>query len=319
MQKTFPRTLYIFGQLAGFLAGLNAPSLVLADVDLLRGSFIHQETDIKLDSFILSRTYDSRSTYKGAFGFGWCGDFEVSVERISSRQVVLSQCSRTRKIKLSHRFEDSKEQVTATMTATGVRMKFGNRQKDFDKSGRLIESWSESGQRTRWLYEGRLLRGAVTGEGKQVRFEYDRNQSLITQVRLLNATSPQILSSYLYSRHLLVATKSTLEKQIQYRYDRWSNLTRIDYDDQSTELISYLNYLDLIASHTRRDHCREEFHFRTMKPNRLVTDIRTNCHRDPASQTLGDYKKSQAEFILTPTANGRFRAERKKVNELITP
>ncbi|RYZ81927.1 MAG: hypothetical protein EOP06_22590, partial [Proteobacteria bacterium] len=64
-----------------------------ADINMMEASFKTSFIDLQIDSspssLKLTRTYDSRSTYSGLFGFGWCSNLDVSIVKESGNTKVI--------------------------------------------------------------------------------------------------------------------------------------------------------------------------------------------------------------------------------------
>ncbi len=65
-------------------------------VDMKNGNYTFSETDLSLPGtgyFIrVHRTYNSRNLFNGMFGFGWCTDFETSVEKTAENNIKVTEC-----------------------------------------------------------------------------------------------------------------------------------------------------------------------------------------------------------------------------------
>jgi hypothetical protein len=51
-----------------------------AAVNMKNASFISEWTDYRVNHWDLIRTYDSRSTHNGLFGYGWCSGLDVRLK-----------------------------------------------------------------------------------------------------------------------------------------------------------------------------------------------------------------------------------------------
>ncbi len=78
--------------LASLLFGFSAFSLV----DTKNANYSKTFVDINLEGkglpFLVERTYNSRSLYKGLFGYGWCSNFETRVEVLPDNSISAVEC-----------------------------------------------------------------------------------------------------------------------------------------------------------------------------------------------------------------------------------
>lgn len=74
---------------------LFIPMLSLAGVNLKNGNFYLSFTDIRVPGnghdLVISRVYNSKSTYKGWFGFGWGSDFETYLQVGAGGSVIIHE------------------------------------------------------------------------------------------------------------------------------------------------------------------------------------------------------------------------------------
>jgi YD repeat-containing protein len=82
-----------------FLAGLATLMLSLSShaiVDLRNANYSNTWIDIQVDGsgydMKVLRTYHSRSLFNGMFGFGWCSNFETSVEILPEGSLKVREC-----------------------------------------------------------------------------------------------------------------------------------------------------------------------------------------------------------------------------------
>ncbi|MGZ3774202.1 MAG: DUF6531 domain-containing protein [Pseudobdellovibrionaceae bacterium] len=68
------------------------------------------------------RTYNSRSLFSGMFGFGWCSDFETSMEVNPEGNIKVKECGAGMEVTFSPR-EVSRKEVDATISTIVTKMK----------------------------------------------------------------------------------------------------------------------------------------------------------------------------------------------------
>jgi len=82
--------------LFSLVLGISMPSISYGLVDMRNANY--SETWIDLDisgagyNLKVQRTYNSRSLFNGMFGFGWCSDFETSLDVTVDNTLKLTQC-----------------------------------------------------------------------------------------------------------------------------------------------------------------------------------------------------------------------------------
>ena len=69
---------------------------VFATVDMKNANYTESWIDIQLAgsgyALKVQRTYNSRSVFSGMFGFGWCSDFETTIEKTPEGTLKLQEC-----------------------------------------------------------------------------------------------------------------------------------------------------------------------------------------------------------------------------------
>lgn len=88
-----------------FIIILLSPFMSHAVVDMKNSNFSDTWTDIKLVGtgyeLAIERTYNSRSTFDGIFGFGWCSDFETKLEIMPDSTLKVTECGGGQEISYS--------------------------------------------------------------------------------------------------------------------------------------------------------------------------------------------------------------------------
>ena len=64
----------------------------LALVDTKNGNYTKTYVDFSSDGFTLERAYNSRSIYRGSFGYGWCSNLETRVEVLPDNSLKVIEC-----------------------------------------------------------------------------------------------------------------------------------------------------------------------------------------------------------------------------------
>jgi YD repeat-containing protein len=227
-----------------------------ADVNMLDASFRQTFIDAKIASLKIERSYDSRSTFTGVFGFGWCSTFDTELD---TKSLTVKDCGRPT-ANPTTRYTDGTYVQTLKSGLTRI----------FDAdSGALIALRSESGG-TVAIESGpgadarrRLPRAAALGEGFKTRpethlkvtLEYDALHENITAIQTPTA---RLLYEYSDKRDLLSA-KNAWSNTYRFDYDRLHNLTSARYPDGSEELLTYDSDRDRLTKYQGRDGCIETY------------------------------------------------------------
>lgn len=79
-----------------YLMVLLSASSAFALVDMKNANYTNTWTDMEVPGagydFKIVRTYNSRSLFNGIFGFGWCSDFETSMEVTPEGNIKVKEC-----------------------------------------------------------------------------------------------------------------------------------------------------------------------------------------------------------------------------------
>lgn len=219
---------------------------------MLTASFKTEFIDLQIDGLTLSRSYDSRSTYSGLFGFGWCSTLDTELIQ-TNRGFNIRECG-TRKpatADLKPKLENNSYVVKQN---DGVLLRFAL------DNGRLTGLQSPGHTEVQILRARRNLpRRDATGEGdkrNQVLLELDDSGRVI---RIEAATR----ADFLYGPEgNLLSTKNAWSNTYNYKYDRLHNLTEVAYPDNTKETLTYDTDFDRVTSFQGRNSCKEIYrHF----------------------------------------------------------
>jgi YD repeat-containing protein len=99
--------------ISALAAMMMAPALGHAIVDMKNSNYADSWIDMRLEGsgypLRVQRFYNSRSIFSGMFGFGWCSDFETTVERTPEGRLKLVECGAGQEILFSPASFDTKE------------------------------------------------------------------------------------------------------------------------------------------------------------------------------------------------------------------
>lgn len=254
-----------------------------ADINMMEASFKTSFIDAQVEGLKISRTYDSRSTYSGLFGFGWCSNLDVQLVRLSTA-VVIRECGIERPAKVS-----------------------------FDKNSYLFKR--SDGSTQRFAVEDGSLTGIQTPGHTEVPILRQRGSErrkifleLDELKRVRKITADGLESDFVYGPDgTLRSAKNAWSNTYKYDYDRLHNLTRIFYPDNTTETLTYDTDHDRVTSFEGRNGCTETYRhtFQKIQTSKILqTSVATlKCDFEaPQTETRFDFmfaKRSDQRWALS--------------------
>lgn len=164
------------------------------------------------------RTYNSRSLFNGIFGFGWCSDFETSLEINAEGNLKVKECGGGLEVTFSPR-EVTKKDVDNTINSIISRMKA-------DKKVGQTEAYYKS------------LQTQLT-EDDNMRSEYARQYGVAVAVKegtkfFANGREVEniVFNKTYYTRNLVdgTAQRFNLQGKLTHIYDKSGNFLKFEYD-----------------------------------------------------------------------------------------
>ncbi|HVK61161.1 MAG TPA: DUF6531 domain-containing protein [Bdellovibrionales bacterium] len=244
-------------------------SVANARVDLLTSAFESEWIDLDQNGVQLTRTYSSRSTHNGIFGYGWCSPLEAE---IILPNLALQECDRRTQLTLGQ----SVQRIDDTYVVRGS----GKSLRVFDgASGRLVQIGFPTGKSLNLEYDrGGLLQDAATGEGLKMRFRFDAQARKVRRIELSTGTNLE----FDYQGLDLTRALNSWTNTYRFTYDSLHNLTQISYPDQSSEDIVYNTDRDQAVLFRGRNGCRENYNYANPLPQRMISEATKYCDgRDP--------------------------------------
>jgi len=257
-----------------------------AEVDLQDASFIHHQNDFKTP--LLERTYNSRSLWQGIFGFGWCTEFEKSLDPITHS--------------VRHCDQETSEKAQAQAHAQGATWVVKD-QKNFEVynfRGQLMQIKDSRGSLWDLSYDrqGRLSR--IHGSRMQFDFHY-------LGFRLNEISSSRGLAvQFKFSQVLLIESRSPRHFS-KYTYDEFQNLTSIEDSNKKTIRITYDSRLDQVRKVTI-GNCTQEFQFKKISEHKFASRATTRC---PSARS----RAITYLFTAHPTSAGQWKLRGAQINE----
>ena len=225
-----------------------------ADVNMLEGSFRTTFIDAQVAGFKIERRYDSRSTFTGLFGFGWCSTFD---SQLDLNTLKAQDCGKTSGVTVRYSngtyVQVLANGLTRTFDAdTGALIALQNGR------GSSVEIDGAPGAPSA-AARSRLPRAAALGEGMKTRprisLEFD---GLHENVIALTTPSSRLTFDY-NDKHDLLAARNAWNNLYRFDYDRLHNLTQISYPDGTSEEATYDTDHDRLTQFQGRDRCIETY------------------------------------------------------------
>jgi YD repeat-containing protein len=199
-------------------AGIQAHALV----DMKNANYSNTWIDMEVpgSGFDLKvvRTYNSRSLFNGIFGFGWCSDFETSLEVTGDSTIKIKECGGGQEIIFSPR-EMTKKDIDATITTIVSKMKADK------KVGQTEAYYKEMQQK---LYEDDDLRSEYARQ-YGIKAEIKEGTKYFAKGREVENV---VFNKTYYTRTLVDGSAQRFSPQgkLTHLYDKNGNFLKLDYD-----------------------------------------------------------------------------------------
>jgi uncharacterized protein DUF6531 len=274
-----------------------------ADVNMKDASYYKTWVDLEIQRgpkvFQLRRTYSSRSLHQGLFGFGWCSDFEKSLDlRRKNEEIVLNDCRVSAPIKFKKisptLYESASKETLEYRDKQYLRTTSKKALQRFNNNGKLVSLVDASGDRLDLSYDlTGFLQKLRYNNSSEILVKADTSKKRIYQITL--AHTPGVL--YSYQGQNLIRVRNAWKNEFKYHYDELHNLTRIQYPDQTVELIVYNTKKDWVVKVTNRDLCEELFKFALIgKSDNYTAVAEKRCHNKVATKTIYEFRhKARAD------------------------
>lgn len=291
---------------------LAVSTSALAVVDMRNGNYSERFTDINLTggSFDLkvTRIYNSRTSFDGMFGHGWCSDFETKVELLPDDTIKLTECGAGEELIYRPAAGVASPQTAKRYLAHGqdynnivlvdgqfVRSTSCRVTEVFDRDGQRIRLKDANGNSIRYDYEqGRVVK-ASRNDGQVLSFSYG-SEGKVAAVSASNKKTTR----YRYAGTDLIAATGEDRKVTTYHYDDKHRLERATWPDKRTVKLKYDTSRDWLVSLTDRDGCVETYEYPgdTADPQHHFWSNVSKACKDKESVT------AKAEYWYQPQTDG---------------
>lgn len=233
-------------------------------------------------SFSITRTYSSRSTQIGAFGFGWCSDLDRKIFIKQKNRIAIVDCKKNSlspfTVPISEEFKIKRIGYLVIKQKNPNRpwlIVENNKKYYFNKFGQLVESDGFS-----LRYEKNHITEIVSPNKKIWTIQYSKDTDQITSIGHT--------LTYKYNVLLLVRASNQKELNIKYKYDRYLNL--IFWQNGSLfETMKYDSEWDRITEWTNFKTCTYTFSY---PPNQHTT-VTNSCKIEAPLQASDQSATSQ--------------------------
>lgn len=263
---------------------------VRAEINMKDASYKNSFIDIKE----VRRTYNSRSLYTGIFGFGWCSNFEKSLNIISTKEITLKNCDQESPFVLTDEsnllrtrmYQDpiTKEKILFKNGTYTEYLRTGEI-RVFGRTGQMISVISPDGKRTGLTYSRAGLSKVKSDSGVLQFYMNDTGQ--VTKIESSNG----LIALYLFDKENLIQTINTEKKSHLYEYDSLNNIIKVTYPDKTEENIVYNNDYDRVIKIQLRNNCVEyyDFYNKNNDPLYQVSTLTRRCNNKTIHQYIYEF------------------------------
>jgi YD repeat-containing protein len=294
------------------------PLWSFAKIDYRTGAYLTSAVDAEIIKggfmFQLRRSYNSRSLHSGVFGFGWCSDFEKTLDLRTKDRLILKDCriplDRVYEKRRSGYFVNMEDPLDIIIFADKeYRRKTAGGWQRYSARGQLSSLSDQNGFTLRILYDDddhlsrlklsffpdlvfkldpsrRRIISITQSHKVIVRYRYDHAD--LSSAEIVSDTYPNLLVTAITS----------------YRYDDVHNLTAVDKADHSSESILYDTRRDLVLSVRDSLGCSESLLIGAKSPARKSRDETVislrKCINGKPESTLHRYAYTQGGPVHDP-------------------
>ncbi len=218
----------------------------------------------------LTRTYNSRSIYKGFFGFGWCSTIEKSLQIINAHRLVFRDCDQD--LEFGIQSEDHASRMRIYESQTKVYqieyknslyvLRKNNEQLVFNKKGQLIQINQKQKKLTIKYKDKRPLELGTRNGSFKVFFN-----SFNTISKISDRT--KALGIYSYRDGNLTGVTDSQKQTFVFEYNTLNNMESITTPNKSRTRIAYNNDSDQVVKVIKPNGCQEYFDFSTSNTDTL--------------------------------------------------
>lgn len=210
-----------------FLIGTLVATQALAIVDMKNANFANSWVDLEVPGsgydLKVTRTYNSKSLFEGIFGFGWCSDFETSLQVTAEGNIKLTECGAGQEIFYTPR-EFGRKEIDRTIGQIIDKVKASKKVDEKALKSLAEDMISDHDLRSKFAFAYKV--SVPAKEGMKF-FANGREVESIT------------LAKGVYTRHLPDGSFMRFDKigRLTHMYDKNGNFLKLDYDSANLKEI----------------------------------------------------------------------------------
>lgn len=126
----------------------------------------------------------------------------------------------------------------------------------FNKNGHLVGLYDKNRNYLKINRKGETIKSVVDNNGRQLNFKFKKGK--LVEIVGPNKTKAQ----YKFNGENLVAVTNMYGNTYTYEYDNLHNLTKINYPDNTSKILTYNQDKDWVTSFTNRKKCKETYDYK---------------------------------------------------------
>jgi hypothetical protein len=280
---------------AASIATVMCDGNAYALIDMTNFNYSNAWTDLPpKDGVSVVRTYNSRSLHDGLFGFGWCSDFETSVQMAPDGMLSLTNCGGGMTISFDRRRDTADSTVLYAENGDSLvdrgdgfeyREAGSDKIQRFDRTGVLVAIETGGLGTVRFLRRTGRITEIVDWKNERYTINYN------TQGKISLITTPEFRIEYRYTAFGdLAAVKNIWSNVYTWKYDNLHNLTHATYPDETSLDIIYDKEKDLVTKFTDRDSCTEDYKAELSKTEDIYrTYVTKQCKGEIVTEGLYEF------------------------------
>ncbi len=294
-------------------------------VNMLNGNLFLGWQDISIPArgfpLEISRAYNSRSTSKGIFGFGWSSSLETTINPYGNSAFLVKEWDGSTVVyqrdtlEPGNRFDIRFRPVIASVRyiikhgdGSFTRVIENGKQEQFSSSGRLLKKEDVHGNSITYSYDsrsGRVL-SLADSAGRVIRLSY-------TPAGLLKSITDPMKKTltYEYGPHGdLMAVKGFAGDTVRFSYDADHNLTTMTQADDTTIHTEYDRVRDLVISQQGPGQKKSFYQYDLPLRNEPLQQTIVT-HGDNRKTTFSYFTSGSrvSKLIITDANNGKTASE----------
>lgn len=260
---------------------------LFADVDLKTANYTESWVDVRVPGsgfeLAIQRTYNSRSSFQGAFGYGWCSTLESKLVFKDIQTILLVECGAGQITTFylsgasgSKYLALGSSRDTIEKSDSGyVRTSTLESKQKFNLGGKLEKIVDKNGSSVSIIYKDSRISEIKASNGPKIIFSWN-TAGFVSNVVGSNGLGSQ----YRYLNGDLVWVKNSEQTEYSYSYSKSHNLTKVTFPDGTAREITYDEKEDWVTAFKDLGGCSEGYKFSVQaeKPiEKIEARVTKNC------------------------------------------